>query len=156
MSKSADKPGHKLIARNKQAFRDFFISDRFEAGLVLVGTEVKSLRDHRVNLDDAHAEVRNGQAYLINCRISPYPFGNRFNHEPSRTRKLLLHKDEIRRLGIKVNERGFTLVPTAIYFSRGKAKVEIGLAKGKREYDKRRTIKDREVARELRAASRRH
>lgn len=156
MAQSVEKPGHKLIIRNKQVFRDYFVTDRYEAGIALVGTEVKSLRDNRVNLDDAYAEVRNGEIFLVNCRISPYPFGNRFNHEPLRTRKLLLHKEEILRLSVKTNERGFTLVPTAMYFSRGKVKVELGLAKGKREFDKRATIKERDVRRELRAASRRH
>ena len=142
-------PGHKLVCRNKRAFRDYFISDRAEAELVLQGSEVKSLRDGRVSMGDSYAEVRGNELFLVGCHIAEYPWANQFNHEPMRQRKLLMHKREIRRLGIKLNERGFTLVPLQIYFSKGKAKVELGLAKGKRQYDKRAAVRDRDMARDL-------
>lgn len=146
---SASNASRKVIARNKQAFRNYAISDRFEAGLVLQGSEVKSLRDGRVNLNDAYAEVRSGEIWLISSHISPYPKATHVNHEPRRERKLLLHKKEIRRLAIKIDERGFALVPLEIYFSRGRAKVELGLGKGKRQHDKRAALRDRDVAREM-------
>jgi len=142
-------PGHKPVCRNKRAYRDYFISDRYEAGMVLQGSEVKSLRDGRVSMGDSYAEVRGNELFLVGCHIAEYPWANQFNHEPMRQRKLLMHKREIRRLGIKLNERGFTLVTLQIYFSKGKAKVELGLAKGKRQYDKRAAVRDRDLARDL-------
>ena len=142
-------PGHKLVARNKRAFRDYFIGDRMEAGMVLLGSEVKSLRDGRVSLGDSYAEIRGGELFLIGCHISEYPWANQFNHEPLRERKLLMHKREIHRLGVKLNERGYTLVALQIYFKNGKVKMELGLAKGKRQYDKREAVRQRDLTRDL-------
>ncbi len=128
----------KLIATNRKARHDYHILDRFEAGVVLRGTEVKSLRDGHGNLKDSHAEIRGSEAFLMNCHISPYEQGNRFNHDPVRPRKLLLHRAEIRRLLGKVKEKGLTLIPLQLYFNRqGRVKVELALAKGKKLYDKR-------------------
>ena len=142
------------MTANKKARADYFIEDTFEAGMSLMGTEVKSLREGRANLKDSYAREKNGRIVLVGAHISPYPFGNRVNHEPERERQLLLHKQEIRRLVIKTRERGFTLVPLAIYFKNGKAKIEIGLGKGKAQYDKRETIKKREQDREMERAIR--
>jgi SsrA-binding protein len=143
-----------VVANNRKAFHDFFIDETYEAGIALVGTEVKSLREGRVNLRDSYAEVKDGELFLVGVHISPYEQGNIWNHDPLRRRKLLLHRDEIRRLAGKVNERGYTIVPTKVYFKGGRAKVEIGLARGKRLYDKRadlaRREADREVEREFR------
>lgn len=147
--KISSKAGRKVMARNKQAFRNYFISDRYEAGMVLLGSEVKSLRDGRANLNDAYAEMRAGEIWLVSSHISAYPYATHCNHEPRRERKLLLHKDQIRRLSIKMQERGFTLVPLEIYFVGGRAKVELGLAKGKKLHDKRDAVRDRDVAREM-------
>ncbi len=138
----------KPICKNRRAFHDYFISDRYEAGIALVGSEVKSLRDGRASLGDAYAEVRDGELFLIGCHIGEYPWANQFNHEPRRERKLLLHKAEIRKLSVKLLERGFTLVPLQLYFRAGKAKVELGLAKGKRQYDKREAVRKRDLERE--------
>jgi len=140
----------KTICRNKRAFRDYFISDRVEAGLVLVGSEVKSLREGRASLGEAcYAEVRDGEMFLVGCHIAEYPWANLFNHDPLRTRKLLLRRSEIRKLSVKLVERGFTLVPLELYFRRGKVKVELGLAKGKRQYDKRDSVRKRDLERDL-------
>jgi SsrA-binding protein len=140
----------KIICRNKRAFRDYYITDRIEAGLVLLGSEVKSLRDGRASLGEGcYAEVRDGEMFLVGCHISEWPWANQFNHDPLRQRKLLLHKREMRRLGVKLVERGFTLVPLQLYFTKGKVKVELGLAKGKRQYDKRASVKDRDLTRDL-------
>ena len=147
--KSELPPGSKLVCRNKRAYRDYFISERCEAGMVLLGSEVKSLREGKVSLGDSYAEVRNGELFFVGCHISEYPWANQFNHEPLRERKLLMHKREIRRLGVKLNERGFTLVPLQIYFKNGKVKLEMGLAKGKRQYDKRETVRQRDMTRDL-------
>jgi SsrA-binding protein len=141
--------GTKLVASNRKAFHDFFIDETYEAGIALVGTEVKSLREGRINLRDSYAEVKDGELYLVGVHISPYEQGNIWNHDPLRRRKLLLHKDEIRRLTGKVNERGYTIVPTRVYFKGGRAKVEIGLARGKRLYDKRTDLAKREADREV-------
>ncbi|MBK8481178.1 MAG: SsrA-binding protein SmpB [Proteobacteria bacterium] len=141
--------GRKVIVRNKKAFHEYLIFDRYEAGLMLVGSEVKSLRDGRVNLGDAYAEIRNSEVWLVNAHIGPYPQATHFNHEPLRPRKLLLHAAEIARLETKVQERGFTLVPLELYFSDGRAKVEVALAKGKQQHDKRHAARERDVAREL-------
>jgi SsrA-binding protein len=147
--KEAEAPGRKAIARNKQAFRNYFISDRFEAGMVLLGSEVKSLRDGRATMSDAYAEIRNGEVWLINLNISPYPYATHVNHEPRRERKLLLHGEEIRKLAIKTLERGFTLVPLQLYFRAGRAKVELGLGKGKQLHDKRDAVRERDLSREM-------
>lgn len=127
----------KVIATNRRARHDYFIDETIEAGIVLRGTEVKSLRLGRVNVRDSFARVENGEIFLYDMHISPYEQGNRYNHDPQRVRKLLLHKREIRRLIGKTKEDGYTLIPTRLYFSRGKCKVELALAKGKRLYDKR-------------------
>ncbi|MBN2223485.1 MAG: SsrA-binding protein SmpB [Deltaproteobacteria bacterium] len=146
--------GVKVVTANKKARADYFIEDTFEAGMALMGTEVKSLREGRANLKDSYAREKDGRIVLVGAHISPYPFGNRVNHEPERERQLLLHKQEIRRLVIKTRERGYTLVPLAIYFKNGRAKLEIGLGKGKAQYDKREAIKKREQDREMQRAIR--
>lgn len=140
---------HKIVTINRKARHDYFIEDQYEAGLVLKGTEVKSLRDGRANLKDAYAKIKNGEVYVHQLHISPYPYAHFDNHDPLRPRKLLLHKNEIKKLYSKANEKGYTLVPTRIYFKNGKAKITIGLAKGKRHYDKRETIRQRDQKREL-------
>lgn len=139
----------KLISRNRKAYHDYHIDETYEAGIVLTGTEVKSLRDSRVNLKDSFARVEGGELFLYNMHISPYDQGNRFNHDPLRTRKLLMHKAEITRLAGKVKEKGYTLIPVKIYFKKGLVKVELALARGKRLYDKRRAIAEREQRREV-------
>jgi SsrA-binding protein len=145
----ADKGGKKIICVNRRARFDYAIDEVFEAGLVLQGTEVKSLRAGRATLKDAYAEARDGEMFLLHAHINQYEQANRFNHEPERPRKLLLHKREIHRLAGKARERGLTLIPTRMYFSRGKAKVELGLAKGKRQYDKRQDMKRRDAQRDI-------
>jgi SsrA-binding protein len=139
----------KIIAENRKARHDYLIVDQFEAGLVLTGTEVQSLRLGRVNLKDSYAKIKNGEIFLYQMHIGPYPFAYYNNHEPLRTRKLLLHKREITRLYAKVNEQGHTLVPLKIYFKAGKAKIALALVKGKREFDKRAAIRERDQRREL-------
>jgi SsrA-binding protein len=139
----------KIIAENRKARHDYLIVDQYEAGLVLTGTEVQSLRMGKANLKDAYARVKDGEVWLHQVHISPYPFAYYNNHEPLRVRKLLLHKREIARMYAKANEQGYTLVPLKLYFKDGKAKVTIALAKGKRQYDKRKSIRDREQAREM-------
>jgi SsrA-binding protein len=141
--------GEKLICQNKKAWHHYFIEDRYEAGIALQGTEVKSLREGKANLGDSYGKIEKGEIFLVDAHISPYNFGNRFNHDPLRTRKLLLHKKEIRRLIGKVQERGFTLIPLRLYFSDGKAKVELGLAKGKRLFDKRESLKRKTMERDM-------
>lgn len=144
--------GEKLIATNKKAFHDFFILDKLEAGVSLVGTEVKAIREGRINLKDSYALVRSGEVFLVNCHISPYSHGNRENHEPTRSRKLLLHSGEIRKLIGKTQEKGLTLVPLRVYLKRGKVKFELGVAKGKKLFDKRETERRKEADKEARAA----
>ena len=147
------KPAEKVVATNRKAFHDYFIEEKFEAGIVLQGTEVKSLREGRVNLQDSYASVRDNEVFLHNCHVSPYSHGNIMNHDPTRVRKLLLHKTEINRLQGKTQQKGLTLIPLRIYFSqRGHAKVELGLAKGKKLYDRRESIKAREAGREVERA----
>lgn len=146
--------GKKIIAVNKRARFDYHISDTFEAGLVLQGTEVKSLREGRVTLQDAYADVQDGEVFLLHAHINQYEQGNRFNHDPERPRKLLLHKQEIKRLVGKTQEKGLTLIPTRMYFTHGKAKVELGLAKGKKQYDKREVLKRRTAQRDIARAIR--
>jgi SsrA-binding protein len=142
----------RLFASNKKAFHDYFILDRLEAGIVLVGTEVKSVRESRINLKDSYALIRQGEPFLLNCHISPYSHGNRQNHDPLRARKLLLHHKEIRKLIGKTQEKGLTLVPLRMYLRRGKIKVELGVARGKKLHDKRETERRKEMDREARAA----
>jgi SsrA-binding protein len=144
-----EKSGKKIVGENRKARHDYFIEDEYEAGLVLVGTEVKSLRQGRVNLKDSYARIKDGEVYVFQMHIGPYPFAYYGNHDPLRPRKLLLHKQEIKRLHSKVNEKGHTLVPLRIYFKDGKVKLTLALAKGKRQYDKRETIKRRDEQREL-------
>jgi SsrA-binding protein len=146
--------GFKLIAQNKKAYHDYHIEETFEAGIVLTGTEVKSLRAGRANLRDSYAAVREGELYLVGVHISPYEQGNVFNHEPTRDRKLLAHRREIQRLFGKVQRSGYTLVPTKMYFKDGRAKVEIGLAKGKATYDKRQDIAKKDAQRDIERAFR--
>jgi len=147
--------GRKLITQNRRARHDYEILDTVEAGLVLLGPEVKSLRDGRANLSDAYAAIRGSEAWLVNAHISPYAQAARENPDPRRERKLLLHRREIARLAGQVSERGLTLVPLSMYFKAGRAKVELGLARGKRSYDKRETIRRREQEREIERAMRR-
>jgi len=143
----------RLIAANKKAFHDYFVDETFEAGIALSGTEVKSLRENRTTLRDAFATVRRGEVWLHNVHIAPYSHGNRSNVEPDRTRKLLLHKKEIRYLIGKTKEKGFTLVPLKLYFSENNlVKVELGLARGKKLYDKREAIADRDHKRDVERA----
>ncbi|NIO12196.1 MAG: SsrA-binding protein SmpB [Deltaproteobacteria bacterium] len=139
----------KVVATNRRAHHDFHLEERYEAGISLLGTEVKSLREGRVNLKDSFARVEGEEVYLHQCHISPYSHGNIANHEPLRVRKLLLHREEIRKLSGKVQIRGYALVPTRIYFKEGKAKVELALGKGKRVHDKRESLKRKEAAREI-------
>lgn len=141
--------GEKVITTNRKASFNYHLLDRMEAGIVLTGSEVKSLRTSSANLTDAYALIRNGELWLINANISPYEPANYLNHKPKRDRKLLLHKREILRIFQKLKERGFTLVPTKMYFKNGRAKVEIAFAKGKKSFDKREAIKKRDIKREL-------
>ena len=143
----------KVLVTNRKAYHDYFIEEKFEAGIMLQGTEVKSLREGRVNLQDSYASVKGNEVFLHHCHISPYSHGNIMNHEPLRTRKLLLHRKEIDKLLGKTKQQGLTLIPLRIYFSkRGLAKVELGLAKGKKQHDRRETIKTREASREVERA----
>jgi SsrA-binding protein len=142
----------KSIAENRKAFHDFHLLESFEAGLVLLGTEVKAIREGRVNLRDSFARVEDGEVFLYNVNISPYSHRGYADHEPLRRRKLLLHRSEIKKLIGKTVEKGMTLVPVRLYFKDGRVKVSVSLAKGKKEYDKRETVKRREADRETRAA----
>jgi SsrA-binding protein len=144
----------RIVVRNRKAFHEYEMFEMYEAGLVLVGTEVKSLRQSRANLSDGYAMIERGEVYLFNVHIGPYEQASRANHDPRRTRKLLLHKAEIRRLVGRVVERGLSLVPTKLYFKDGVAKVELALARGRRLYDKREAIARREQEREMEAALR--
>ena len=143
------KPGEANIAVNRRARHDYEIGDKFEAGLVLVGSEVKSLRNGKANLKDSFARFEKGEIWLYNTHISPYDPASQFGHDPVRPRKLLLNKSEIAKLDIKIKERGLTLIPLRLYFKKGRAKVEIALAKGKKRHDKRSAMRDREVKREV-------
>ena len=144
--------GIKIIAENRKAFHDYYIDERFEAGVALSGTEVKSLRAGKINLRDSYCQVKDGEMYLIGVHISPYENGNRFNLDPDRTRKLLMHKREIIRLYSKTKEDGLTLVPTKCYFKDSKVKFEIGLARGKKDYDKRDTEAQKQAKRDIERA----
>jgi len=146
----------KVIATNKKAYHNYEIFDSYEAGISLLGSEVKSIREGKISLKEGYAEIKGGEVYLLNCNISPYAPANRFNHEPQRERKLLLHRRQIKRLIGKTKEKGFTLVPTKVLINdKGKVKVEIALAKGKRAYQKKEAIKERDLERELRAEMKR-
>jgi SsrA-binding protein len=151
MAKS-DTSGEKLIASNKKAYHDYFVMTKYEAGIALSGTEVKSLREGRANLKDSYVIFKKDEAYLFNAHISPYAFGNRENHEPERSRKLLLHRREIEKLIVEVTEKALTVVPLRLYFKGGRVKVEIAVVKGKKQYDKRETEKRREADRETASA----
>ena len=144
-----EKDHVKIIAENRKARRDYFIVDEYEAGLVLKGTEVKSLRQGRANLKDSYARIKDGEVFVYQMHIAPYPFAFYDNHDPLRPRKLLLHKQQIKRLYGKVNEKGHSLVPLRLYFKGGKVKILLALAKGKRKYDKREAIKRRDEQRDL-------
>jgi len=142
----------RVIATNKKAYFNYEILERLEAGISLMGSEVKSIREGRISLKESHAEIKGGEVYLLNCHISHYEAANRFNHEPLRERKLLLHRQEIKRLTGKTREKGLTLVPTKILINdKGKVKVEISLARGKKAYQKREVIRERDREREMRS-----
>lgn len=148
-------PMKKMVCQNRKARHNYFLIDKFEVGMVLLGTEVKSLRLGRANLKDSYARIDHGEVFLHNMHISPYPFAARGNHDPLRPRKLLLHRQQIKRLIGKTEEKGQSLVPLAVYFNKkGKAKVTLALAKGKRKYDKREAIRKRDEQRELARAAR--
>ena len=148
--------GIKIIAENRKAFHDYFIEEKYEAGVVLSGTEVKSLRAGRVNLKDSYVQVKEGEMFLIGVHISPYDHGNRYNLDPMRTRKLLMHKNEIIRLYSTVKQDGLTLVPTKCYFRDGKVKFEIGLARGKKNFDKRDAAAEKSAKRDIDRAMKTH
>ena len=139
----------KVISKNRKAWHDYDIEETYEVGIVLTGTEVKSVRNARVNLKDSYARIENGEIFLYNMHVSPYEQGNRFNHEPLRIRKLLMHKMEISRLYGKIKEKGYALIPLKIYLTKGLVKIEMGLARGKKLYDKRRDIAERDSKREM-------
>ena len=154
--KPVRKPGEANIAVNRRARHDFDIGERFEAGLVLLGSEVKSLRDGKANLRDSFARFQSHELWLFNAHISPYDPASQFGHDPLRARKLLLNRQEIDKLDGKIKERGLTLIPLRLYFKKGKAKVELALAKGKKRHDKRASMRERETAREVDRAMKRH
>jgi SsrA-binding protein len=141
--------GQKIVARNRKASHDYFLEDFAEAGIVLLGTEIKSIRAGQVSIKEAYVRLDGQEAFLVNAHIAPYNPASHFNHDPRRPRKLLLHKREIRRMHEKVSQRGYTIVPTKMYLSKGRAKVEIATARGKRQYDKRKEIAKREIDREI-------
>ena len=151
---SKNKAGSSTIALNRTARHEYFIEERVEAGLSLQGWEVKSLRAGKANLKDSYAEIKNGEIFVQNMHISPYEQGNIFNHDPLRRRRLLLHKSEITKLFSKTREKGFTLVPLKIYFKKGRAKMELALASGKHNYDKRQALADKAVKRDVERAMR--
>lgn len=137
---------------NRVAIHDYFIEEEYECGIVLTGTEIKSIRDGKANIKDSYGIVKNGEVFLLNMFISHYKEGNIFNHDETRTRKLLMHKAEIRKLGDKIKLEGYTLVPLKVYFVKNKAKVLLGLCKGKKDYDKRESIKERDIKRQVEKA----
>jgi SsrA-binding protein len=151
----ADDSGIKVVARNRRARHDFDLLEKVEAGLVLTGTEVKSLRNGKANLEDAYAEVDRGEVWLLGCDIPEYVQANRMNHAPKRPRKLLLHRREIGKLETKANEKGITLVPLSLYFKKGIAKVELSVARGRKTFDKREAIKKQDAKRDIDRAMRR-
>ena len=139
----------KLICQNNKAFHNYFIEETYQAGVCLLGSEVKSLREGKVSLGDSYGDIKRSEVFLVDAHISPYPQANRLNHDPLRTRKLLLHKKEIKRLIGKVEQRGYTLIPIKLYFVDGKVKVDLALAKGKKLFDKRETLKKKTMEREM-------
>ncbi len=141
--------GEKLICQNRKAFHNYFVEETVQAGISLVGSEVKSLREGKVNLGDSYGDIKRGEVFLVDAHISPYPQANRLNHDPLRTRKLLLHKKEIKRLIGKVEQRGYTLIPLKLYLVDGRVKVDLALAKGKKLFDKRETLKKKTMEREM-------
>lgn len=149
MKSRASDTDNKIVASNRRARHDYDILESYEAGLVLRGTEVKSLRASQITFKDSYAEIRNNEAWLVGCHITPYSHGTDANHDPERPRKLLLHRREINRLMGKVAERGLTIVPLRLYFKQGRAKLELGLARGKKLHDKRQSIRERDARREL-------
>lgn len=148
-AKKQTPEGVKIIAKNKKAFHEYEILDRWEAGLVLMGTEVKALRNGRVNLGDSYGEIREGEAWVLKMHIGPYEMGNRENHEPFRRRKLLLNRREIRKIRPRLEEQGLTLIPLKIYFKHGLVKLELGLGRGKKLHDKRQAKAKQDVARRI-------
>ncbi|EGK10853.1 SsrA-binding protein SmpB [Kroppenstedtia eburnea] len=144
------KGGVKVVARNRKAHHEYHVEDTYEAGIVLTGTEIKSIRQGRVNLKDSYALINDGEVHLVNMHISPFEQGNRFNHDPTRTRKLLLHKEEINKLIGLTKQKGFTLVPLDLHLRNGYAKIQLALAKGKKLHDKRETAAKRDADREIR------
>ncbi|HBW34918.1 SsrA-binding protein SmpB [Desulfosporosinus sp. BICA1-9] len=146
--------GIKIVSDNRKAFHDYFIEDRVEAGIVLTGTEIKSIRNGKINLKDSYARVTNGEVWVHQMHISPYEQGNRFNHDPLRPRKLLLHRSEINKLIGKVQLQGLTLIPTKMYLKKGMAKVELGVGQGKKNYDKRQSLAEKEGKRDIERALR--
>lgn len=142
----------KVVAQNKKAHHDYFIEETYEAGIVLKGTEIKSIRKGSVNLKDSYARIKDGEMFLLNMHISPYEQGNRYNHDPVRTRKLLMHRKQIDKLFGQTKEKGYSLIPLKVYIKNGYAKVLIGLARGKKNYDKRETMKRKTAQREMERA----
>jgi SsrA-binding protein len=149
MAKTDAGEGTKLVASNRKAGHDYFLEDRYEAGIALLGSEIKSVRAGKVQLRESYVDVRDGQAYLLNAHISAYDPAARDNHDPLRARRLLLHKKEIAKLLEKTQQKGYTIIPTKMYLAKGRAKLEIALAKGKRDYDKRQVIAERDSQREI-------
>ena len=144
-----EKKGIKIAAQNRKAFHDYFVEDKYEAGIELFGTEVKSIRAGTLNLKDAYCTVKDGELFVHGMHISPYEKGNIFNKDPVRTRKLLMHKREIRKLHALIKQDGYTLVPLSVYFKNARVKLEVGLCKGKKNYDKRETAAKRDAQREI-------
>ena len=145
----AKKKGMKLIANNKKAFHDYFIEDTYEVGIVLTGTEIKSVRAGNANIKDSYGVIKNNEVFLLNMFISQYKEGNIFNHDETRTRKLLLHKKEIKKINEKVNNQGLTLIPLKLYFKNNILKVELGICRGKKNYDKREALKEKDIKRNI-------
>jgi len=150
--KQDDEEGIKLICRNKRAFHEYSIGDRLECGIVLTGTEVKSLRDGSYSLEDAYAKIEDGEVWLVGSDIPEYSMAHRMNHKPKRPRKLLLHRREIEKFAGKASERGYTLVPVRMYFKEGRAKIELAIARGKQQHDKRQSLKKADAQRDIRRA----
>ena len=141
--------GIKVIAENRKAFHDYFVEEKVEAGIILKGTEIKSIRQGRINLKDSYARIEHGEIFLYQMHISPYEKGNRFNHEPLRTRKLLLHRGEINKLIGKIQLQGLTIIPLKVYLKHGLVKIELGVCRGKKNYDKRQDMAERDAKREI-------
>lgn len=146
--------GVKVVAENRKAFHDYFIEDRIEAGIILTGTEIKSIRNGRINLKDSYGRIDDGEIWVHQMHISPYEQGNRFNHDPLRPRKLLLHRSEINKLVGKIQQQGLTLIPIKIYLKKGMAKVELAVGQGKKNYDKRQALAEKEGKRDIERALR--